>query len=119
MAVDDLGKDVGEAFDSTPQSLRDDRLVLAAAVGGSEPPIFAIEGDRTDCPFDCVGVDLNAAVVEEGSDLPSAKGLSGSAAAILGVCRMRTSNLQRPAFRPLCANSGHSQTVRRTGQVGP
>ena len=39
--------------------------MLAAAVGAGEERILAVERDRTDRAFDDVGVDLDAAVVEE------------------------------------------------------
>src|SRR5262245_1065786 len=45
----------------------DDRPMLAAAVGAGEEMIFAPERDRPDCAFDDIGVDLDAAVVEEAS----------------------------------------------------
>src|SRR5262245_25602903 len=45
----------------------DDRPMLAAAVGAGEEMIFAPERDRPDCALDDIGVDLDAAVVEEAS----------------------------------------------------
>src|SRR5260370_21924734 len=79
MAVDNLDEDVGEvgvrveAAELAGLDQRsDDRPVLAAVLGASEQRIFAIEGDRADCSFDRVGVDLDAAVVEEaGQTLPA------------------------------------------------
>jgi hypothetical protein len=44
---------------------RDDRPVLGSAVGSGEQGVLAIEGDRSDGPFDGIGVDLDATVVEE------------------------------------------------------
>ena len=79
MAVDDAGDDVGEVelridrveFAGLDQR-GDDRSVLAAAAGTGEERILASEGDGADRPFDEVGVDLDAAVVEEaGEPLPS------------------------------------------------
>jgi hypothetical protein len=79
MAVDDAGDDIGEVglridaaeFAGLDQR-GDDRPVLGAAVGPGEERIFAIEGDGADRPFDDVGVDLDASVLEEaGEPLPS------------------------------------------------
>ena len=79
MAVDDPGDDVGEVglridgvefagFDQRG----DDRPVLATAVGAGEERILTIEGDGADGAFDDVGVDLDAAIVEEsGEPFPS------------------------------------------------
>ena len=86
MAVDDLGDDVGEIgvrIDAAElaglDQRRDDRPVLAAAVGAGEQRILAIEGDGADGALDDVGVDLDAAVVEEaGQSRPSARARSGS-----------------------------------------
>lgn len=71
MARDDAGDDVGEAsirvdvvhlrgFDQRG----DGRPVIGAAVGAGEERVLAIEGDRVDRALDGVGVDLDAAVVE-------------------------------------------------------
>ena len=78
MAVDDLGEHVGEigvridAVELAGLDQRgDDRPVFPAAVGAGEERILAIEGDRADRALDRVGVDLDAAVVEEaGESLP-------------------------------------------------
>lgn len=43
----------------------DDGLVLGPAVGAGEEGILAIQGDRPDRPLDHIGVELDAAVVEE------------------------------------------------------
>jgi hypothetical protein len=84
MAVNDPGDDVGEVllridgveFAGLDQR-GDDRPVLGAAVGTSEERILAIEGDGADRPFDDVGVDLDAAVLEEaGEPLPSREGVA-------------------------------------------
>ena len=72
MAVDDPGDDVGDVglriddveFAGLDQR-GDDRPVLAAAVGAGEERVLAIEGDGADGPLDDVGVDLDAAIVEE------------------------------------------------------
>ena len=72
MAVDDLGDDVGEiglridAAEFAGLDQRgDDGPVLAAAVGAGEQRVLAVERDRSDAALDDVGVDLDAAVVEE------------------------------------------------------
>ena len=86
MAVDDPGEDVGEVglrVDAVELAGLDERgddgPVLSAAVGAGEERILAIEGDGTDGALDDVGVDLDAAVVEEaGEPLPSVTGRSGS-----------------------------------------
>lgn len=72
MTVDDLGEDVGEIgvrFDGVQlagfDQRRDDRPVLGPAVGSGEQSVLPIKGDRPDGPFDGVGVDLDAAIVEE------------------------------------------------------
>ncbi len=43
---------------------------------------------------------------------PNARARSGSAAATLGVCQMRTRNLQRPLFVRCALNTGRSLTAR-------
>lgn len=43
----------------------DDGPVLTAAIGAGEERILAIESSWTDCALDNVGVDFDAAVVEE------------------------------------------------------
>ena len=46
--------------------------MLAAAVGTREECVFTVQGDRSDRAFYDVGVDLDAAVVEEaGQTLPT------------------------------------------------
>lgn len=45
-----------------------DRPVFAAAVGASEEVVLAAERDRADRALDDIGVDLDAAVVEEASE---------------------------------------------------
>jgi hypothetical protein len=44
---------------------RDHRPVVAAFVRAGEQGILAIQGDRPDRPLDRVGVEIDAAVVEE------------------------------------------------------
>ena len=72
IAVDDPGDDfdeVGLRIDGIEfaglDQRGDDRPVLAAAVGTREECILAIEGNRTDCPLRDVGIDLDAAIIEE------------------------------------------------------
>ena len=75
MTRDDLGEHVAQVslridgvhlagFDERG----DDRPMLAAAVGASEEMIFAPERDRPDCARDDIGVDFDAAVVEEATN---------------------------------------------------
>ena len=72
MTVDEAGEDVGEigfGIDVVEFAGLDergeDRPMLAAAVGAGEQCILSIEGERTDGAFDDVGIDLDAAVIEE------------------------------------------------------
>ncbi len=79
VTIDDLRDDVGEVgvrFDADKfaglDQRGDDGPMLAAAVGAREERVFAIQGDRPDRALDDVGVDLDAAVVEEaGQALPT------------------------------------------------
>lgn len=51
----------------------DDRM-LANAAGGGEECLFAVQSDQPDHAFDDVGIDLDAAVMEEaGEALPTRK----------------------------------------------
>ena len=43
----------------------DDGSVLGAAIGAGEECIFPIQGQRADGAFDGIGIDLDAAVVQE------------------------------------------------------
>ena len=72
MAPDDAGDDVGEVglrVDAVQLAGLDergeDRPVLGAAVGAGEESVLAVEGEGPDGALDGVGVDLDAAVVEE------------------------------------------------------
>ncbi len=46
----------------------DDRPVVAALVGAREQGILAVEGQRSDRPLNGVGIELDAAIVEEDSE---------------------------------------------------
>ena len=72
MAVDDFGDHVGEigvwidaikfaGFDQRS----DDRPMLAAAVRAGEQRVLSIQRNRSDAALDDVGIDLDAAVIEE------------------------------------------------------
>ena len=72
MAVDDAGERVGEigvridavelaGFDQRG----DDSPIFPAAIRAGEESVLAIEGDGPDRTLDCIGVDLDPAVVEE------------------------------------------------------
>ena len=84
MTGDDAGGDVGEiglrvdGVELTGLHQRgDDSPVLAAAVGAAEERILAVECDRPDGALDHVGVDLDAAVVEEAAEaLPTREGVA-------------------------------------------
>ena len=84
MAVDDPGDDVGEIgvrIDAAElaglDQRRDDGPVLAAAVGAGEQRILSVQRDRSDAALDDVGVDLDAAVVEEaGEPVPAREGIA-------------------------------------------
>ena len=72
VAGDDAGDDVGEvgvgveAVELAGLDERGDRRpVLAAAVGSGEERILPVQGDGSDTALDHVGVDLDAAVIEE------------------------------------------------------
>lgn len=84
VAVDDPGKDVGEVslgIDSVElggfDQRGDDGPVFAAAIGTGEERVLAIEGNGADRTFDNVGVDLDAAIVDEsGQPLPAGEGIA-------------------------------------------
>ena len=67
-AVDDVGE-VGLGIDVVElaglDQRGDRRPVLAAAVGAGKERVLAVEGERPDGALDDVGVDLDAAIVEE------------------------------------------------------
>ena len=79
MAVDDPVEDVSEVglrFDAVElaslDKRGDDGPVFSAAVGAGEERVLAIERNGTDGALDDVGVDLDAAVIQEaGEPLPS------------------------------------------------
>src|SRR6185312_3502135 len=81
MAADDAGDDVGEVglgVHVVQLAGLDQRgehgPVFGAAVGAGEEVVLAAEGERADGALDDVGVDLDAAVVEEPSEaLPAAE----------------------------------------------
>ena len=75
MARDDAGDDVGEvgvrvdAVELRGFDERGDRRpVFATAVGAGEERVLSIEGDGADTAFHDVGVDLDAAIVEEAGE---------------------------------------------------
>lgn len=75
MAVDDLGDDVGNVchrLDVVELGSFDERgagrPVLSASIGTCEQRIFPIEGYRPDGTLDGVGVDLDAAVIDEAGE---------------------------------------------------
>ena len=79
MAVDDLGDDVGEIsvgidaveFAGFDQRC-DDRPILGTAIGAGEQRIFAIQCNRPDAPLHDIGIDFDAAVIEEvGETVPT------------------------------------------------
>ena len=79
MTVYDTGEDIGEVglgidaveFAGLDQRC-DDGPMFAAPVGAGEERIFTIQGNGTDAALDDVGVDLDAAIVEEpGEALPA------------------------------------------------
>src|SRR5882672_10889044 len=79
MACDDLGEyvaQIGLRIDAVHLAGFDergnDRPVLATAVGAGEEVVLAAERDRTDRTLDDIGIDLDAAVIEEaGKALPA------------------------------------------------
>ena len=86
-ACDDVG-DVGLRVDAVEfagfHERGDDGPVLGTAVRAGEECIFAIECDRPDGALNNVGVDLDAAVVEEaGEALPARECVAGMASASL------------------------------------
>ena len=77
MALDDAGDDGGEIalrIDAVQLAGLDqggqDGPVLAAAVGAGEEGVLAVERDGADGSLDDVGVDLDAAVLQEGLKYP-------------------------------------------------
>ena len=64
------GLEIGERFDAVYlgglDQRRDAAPGLAALVVTGEQRIFSAQSDRTDQVFDAIGVDLDAAVMEEG-----------------------------------------------------
>jgi hypothetical protein len=72
MAVDDPCECIGEVgvgVDVIPlaglDERGDDRPTFGAAVGAGEERILARESDRPDRSLNCIGVDLDAPVIEE------------------------------------------------------
>jgi hypothetical protein len=72
MAVDDLRdgrREKGVGINIVEFASLDQRSdhgpMFCAAIGAGEQRILAIEGDRPDPTFDDLGVNLNAAVVDE------------------------------------------------------
>src|SRR5678815_4024555 len=123
MAVDDPGDDVGEVglridgvefagFDQRG----DDRPVLATAVGAGEERILTIEGDGADGAFDDVGVDLDAAMVEEsGEPFPSRERVADRLGE-LGLLADQAEFVAQPRFerrddRPALLPAGRSSAV--------
>ena len=80
MALDDAGDDGGEIalrIDAVQLAGLDqggqDGPVLAAAVGAGEEGVLAVERDWPDGALNDIGVDLDAAIVEEETEpVPSA-----------------------------------------------
>jgi hypothetical protein len=86
VAVDDPGDDVGKVgvrlyadeFAGLDQR-GDDGPMLAATVRTGEQGVLAIERDRADGAFDDIGIDLDAAVVDEARQpLPARQYVSDS-----------------------------------------
>jgi hypothetical protein len=80
MAVDDFGDHVGEvglrldgiefaAFDQRC----DDGPMLGSAIGPREERIFPVQCNRPDAALDDIGIDLDAAVVEEAGETVPAR----------------------------------------------
>ncbi|ESY17766.1 hypothetical protein X749_30655 [Mesorhizobium sp. LNJC391B00] len=72
MAIDDPGEDIGEIAEGLDavefagfDQRGDDCPVFGAAIGACKEGVLPIERDRTNGALDCIGVDLDAAVVEE------------------------------------------------------
>ncbi len=72
VAVDDVGQNVGEiglGINCVELGCLNQRggdgPVLTVAIGAGEESILAIESNGPDCALDDVGVDLDAAVVDE------------------------------------------------------
>ena len=84
VAVDKAGQhvgDVGLGLDVVQLAGLDQRSdhgpVLAAAVGAGEQAVLAVEGQGPDGALDGVGIELDAAVVQEaGEALPAAQGVA-------------------------------------------
>ena len=105
MAVDDPGDDVGEvglridAVELAGLDQRgDDRPVLAAAVGAGEESVLAVEGDGADGAFDDVGVDLDAAVVEEAGEAFPARERVADRLGELGLLADQGELVAQPGF---------------------
>jgi hypothetical protein len=127
-AVDELGQRVGEpgvrvhAVELAGLDQRgDDRPVGAALVAAGEECVLPIERDRPDAALDRVGVDLDAAVVEEAAQgHPSGSSRSGSprpsssCVAALRVARQATFSMsQSRGFVRSCARRGARRRVGR------
>jgi hypothetical protein len=72
MAVDDFGDDIreiGMRVDVTKfaglDERGDDGPMFSTAIGPGEQCIFPVQRDRADGTFDDVGVDLDAAIIDE------------------------------------------------------
>ena len=77
----------------------DDCPVVAALVGAREQGILAVEGQRSDRPLNGVGIELDAAIVEEDAEpVPAAERVAYVVAA-LHLSHDRQLLLQRPNLR--------------------
>ena len=136
MAVDDLGDDVGEVgvrFDAEElaglDQRGDDGPMLAAAVGAGEECVLAVQRDRPDRAFDDVGVDLDAAVVEEaGEPLPARERIADRFGELCLLTDQSELGAQpgfefiddRPALRSLASRLSSAPLPRiSSGQVTP
>jgi hypothetical protein len=105
MAVDNPGEDIGEIaerLDTIEFAGFDQRRngcpVFGTAVGACKEGALPVERDRTDGALDCIGVDLDAAVVEEaGQTFPAREGVADRLGE-LGLLADQTELLAQPGF---------------------
>ena len=95
--------EIGEGLDVVELGGGDERAdrcpSVGTAVGSGKQVILAAERDGTDCALDDVGVEFDAAIIEEAAEnLPAAQGVAdsvGEAAARRGLSELPVPSFHR------------------------